>query len=144
MTEHLMKLDELIPQLKLCGYECEAYEPKDDSVTEPCKYLYFNTTTQCYVCHYTSLNGGASMILSGDTCLKCNHYEPKESTPMIVCKYQNEQNDCIKSSHRTFTCVFARCNAWDAAEARCQYFEHTLGLKCSVHGDVAIKGVGIR
>jgi len=24
MTEHLMKLDELIPQLKLCGYECEA------------------------------------------------------------------------------------------------------------------------
>ena len=24
MTEHLMKLDELIPQLKWCGYECEA------------------------------------------------------------------------------------------------------------------------
>jgi len=24
MTEHLMKLDELIPQLKLCGCECEA------------------------------------------------------------------------------------------------------------------------
>jgi hypothetical protein len=24
MTEHVMKLDELIPQLKSCGYECEA------------------------------------------------------------------------------------------------------------------------
>ena len=24
MTEHVMKLDELIPQLKWCGYECEA------------------------------------------------------------------------------------------------------------------------
>ena len=24
MTEHLMKLDELIPQLKFCGYECES------------------------------------------------------------------------------------------------------------------------
>jgi hypothetical protein len=24
MTEHKLKLDELIPQLKSCGYECEA------------------------------------------------------------------------------------------------------------------------
>lgn len=119
-----------LSDLKRC-FDCKNYiavfkshvKPKDDDtmvkVRSFCKYLDVDKDTQKFICHFTSLNGGASMILSGDTCLKCNYYKP------IVCKYQNEENDCIKSSQRTFACVFAQCNAWDAAEVRCQYFEQT-------------------
>lgn len=104
------------------------------SVYEPMEVVPFKYTCE----HYEAFDYCKKFLedISSNKNLNCNEkcigyksitrFQPKEVTPsMKVCKYQDEKNDCTKSEQRKYTCVFARCNAWQAAAARCRYFEHT-------------------